>query len=199
MSRLIIVLLFLPLLIACTRGFKPPPNTFETWEKKGETLLDIKRALLECGYRNPSGGGNGWDMDTTILAQKCMLAEGYIQKSRIKVCSGWITSDGVKHENTSPACQPDAIIPTRSVERRLNSYYCTNYGKNTPECQPPGQESIPQKSSPADKPISGFEANDYFEQNRFREQTNQLQMDMQNNSNRQIEKMLKDTAPKLKH
>lgn len=194
MSRLIIVLLFLPLLIACTRGFKPPPNTYETWEKKGETFLDIKRALLECGYRNPTGGGNGWDMDATILAQKCMLAEGYIQKSRIKVCSGWITADGVKHKNTSPACQPDAIIPTRSVVRRLNSYYCTNYGKNTPECQSPGQGNAPQKSAPAEKPDS--DANHYFEQNRFREQSNQLQMDMQNNSNRQMEKMLRDTAPK---
>lgn len=47
--------------------------------------------------------------------------------------------------NSLAACQPDAIIPTRSVERRLSSAYCKGYGKNTPECLPPGQEYVPQQ------------------------------------------------------
>ncbi len=190
MDRLIIFILIIFSFLGCTRGFKPPPPEHETWRKHGATKLEIKRALLECGWYSPSGT-NPYESTNQEIAQwdRCMKNSGFVNSSYF--CEGL--------HNPPPACQPDAIIPTRSVERRLNSYYCTNYGKNTPECQPPGQESIPQKSSPADKPISGFEADDYFEQNRFREQTNQLQMDMQNNSNRQMEKMLKDTAPKLKH
>ncbi|WP_019219056.1 MULTISPECIES: hypothetical protein [Bartonella] len=34
-----------------------------------------------------------------------------------------------------PICRPGAVMPQRSVERRLNSPYCKKY-KNALECQP---------------------------------------------------------------
>jgi len=170
------------------------------WIKSGASPYESKVALLECGWPSPWPTGYGSDVarlsaNDKTLADRCMEISGFRYNDPFSgyrqklVCSDtWVAK--------YPACQPDAAIPTRSVERRLNSYYCTNYGKNTPECQPPGQEFIPQKSTPAERPVSNSEAYDYFEQNRFREQTNQLQIDMQNNSNHKMEKMLRDTAPK---
>jgi len=173
-------------LIGCTSGFKPPPPAYDRWKKSNVIKLEIKKALLECGYPTPSGVNAGSSNYEIARWNRCMKNSGFSKDEYF--CEGL--------HDPPPACQPDAIIPVRNVERRLNSHYCTNYGKSTPECQPPGQEFTPQKLAPVEKPISDSDANHYFEQNRFREQTKQLQIDMQNNSNRQMKKMLRDTAPK---
>lgn len=57
----------------------------------------------------------------------CMIQAGFQDKlGRVKWCE--------KYENL-PICQPGAVIPQRSVERRLNSPHCKE-NKEQPECQP---------------------------------------------------------------
>ena len=92
--------------------------------------------------------------------------------------------------NSLSACQLNAIIPTRSIERRLNSYYCTNYGKNTPECLPPGQEYIPQQNTqPTHKNGDGT----YQPMREYPDKTLQLQQQMQEQNNRDMNYLLRET------
>lgn len=202
-------------------SFQPIPPLFMLWKKPGATQLEVKMALLECGKPSPNPTGYGAEVanispNERVLADLCMEKSGFVTQDPFSAYKVVPTCKQSYHASF-PACQPDAIIPTRSVERRLNSWYCKlktdhdyclkhavvpsackqdNIKYLPPECQPPGQEFIPQRSTPAEKPVSNLEAYDYFEQNRLREQINQLQMDMQNSSNRQMEKMLRNTAPK---
>lgn len=110
---------------------KPAPQEYESWTKRGATQLDIKKALLECGKPSPSP--NAWayeyglglkdfqeQLNHQFLTDACMERAGYKIRwgdSVKKYCS-WD-----RHKNL-PACQPSAEIPERSVERRLNSWYC---------------------------------------------------------------------------
>jgi len=202
-------------------SFQPIPPLYMLWKKPGATQLEVKMALLECGKPSPNPRGYGLNIadispNDRVLADLCMEKLGFVTQDPFSAYKVVSTCKQSYHVNL-PACQTDAIIPTPSVERRLNSWYCKlqtdyayclkhavvpsackqdNFKHPSPECQLSAQEFIPQKSTLAEKPISDSETNDYFEQNRFREQTNQLQMDMQNNSNRQMEKMIRDSAPK---
>lgn len=204
---------------------KPPPQLHELWRKNGASFFEIRKSLLECGqvslgrttdqaYEDSGIFEKKEQVNHSFLVAKCMLNAGFIEQN-----TSWTLKDACanKRYRDYPACQPNAIIPMPSVARRLNSWhckietdydYCLKHAVNPPackpndfkhpppECQPPGQEFIPQKSSPAEMPAPDSDAYHYFEQNRFREQTDKLQQDMQNNSNKQMEKMLKDTAPK---
>lgn len=61
-------------------------------------------------------------MNYNIMTNFCMERSGFTRIGRLDatatVCS-W------EHNAHLPACQPGAEIPTRSVERRLNSWHCT--------------------------------------------------------------------------
>jgi hypothetical protein len=148
------ILWLLPLIIfaGCIKtSFQPIPPYYKLWIKPENSPLDSRIALLECGWPSPWPTGHGSDVATMsandkTLADRCMEISGFSYKDpfngyrRKLICSDpWVAK--------YPACQHDAIIPTRSVERRLNSYYCTGYGKNTPECLPPGHEYVPQQQS----------------------------------------------------
>lgn len=160
------------ILSGCLGGYgisnidKPAPQEYEAWVKPGATQLDIKKALLECGKPSPSPdvwayqyglGIKGVEdqLNHQLLTDICMEKSGYAIRwgdSVKKYCS-W---DRHKH---LPACQPGVAIPERSVERRLNSWYCRlktdldyclkhavvpsactgkhkDYNKPPPECQP---------------------------------------------------------------
>ncbi|MFZ3088594.1 MAG: hypothetical protein WA123_11075 [Methylotenera sp.] len=138
MLRVLFFFLIAYSLIGCVRGFQPPPPEHETWRKQGANSLEVKKVLLECGWYSPRGI-NPYESTNQEIAQwdRCMKNSGFVNSSYF--CEGL--------HNLPPSCQPDAIIPTRSVERRLNSAYCKGYGKNTPECLPPGQEHIPQQQT----------------------------------------------------
>ncbi len=103
----------------------------ESWTKDGATRLDIKKALLECGspstqtdrfiYEKSLGIKNSDDMlNHGLLTHACMENSGYMYW-RKGTFSDYCTVYNYKH---LPACQPGAVIPDRSVERRLNSWSC---------------------------------------------------------------------------
>lgn len=64
-------------------------------------------------------------LNQMILISKCMKASGFPYRDT-GTCDRW---------KDLPACKPDAVIPTRSAENRLNSAYCKTYPE-TRLCQP---------------------------------------------------------------
>ena len=98
-------------------------------------------------------------------------------------------------EEDIEACQPNATIPTRSIQHRLNSHYCTSYGKNTPECLPPGQEYNPPLKTQLQQ---NGDSGSYEPMEEYPEKSLKLQQEMQRDSNRQMDKLLRDIAPKTR-
>ncbi|WP_254474196.1 hypothetical protein [Bartonella sp. B1098] len=113
---------------------QPSRTAVDTWEKSGADQLEVKKALLECGMQYLDGRLNTdksmnerFNEEETVSV--CMIQAGFQDKvGRVKWC------EKEKYENL-PICQPDAVIPQRSVERRLNSPHCEEH-KEQPECQP---------------------------------------------------------------
>jgi len=125
---LLITLLLLGILNGCThKPFQPPRDEYEMWLTPNVSKLDIFKSLLECGMTDPFDGNveiNGrFDLNGYVSAKRCMESLGYVNASS-PICS---------ESSTLPACQPDAVIPKSSVERRLNSKYCQNMRKYYPE------------------------------------------------------------------
>lgn len=186
------------LMTGCIKSsFQPIPPLYMLWVKSGASHLDVKMALMECGWPSPNPSGYGQDTadmspNDRALTNLCMEKSGFATKDPF---NGYklIPTCEQPYQVKYPACQPNAIIPTRSVERRLNSAYCKGYGKNTSECLPPGQEYVPQEHTQPQQKNSG----DTYEPIReYPEKSIQLQQDMQNQSNHDMERMLRNTAPK---
>jgi hypothetical protein len=198
---------------------------YGVWQKPKikSTVVDIKKALLECGKISLGGVsqeiyekvGIIEDKDQTnhgFLVNRCMEGAGYVDTGRYKVkdfCS-WD-----KYKSLS-ACQPDAIIPTPSVERRLNSWYCkveTDYNyclkfalapqlcspekikTPLPECLAPGQAYAPQQSTEASS--KNYEET-VTPMRDYPEKSIQLQQNTQTQSNRDMKSLLKNTEVKRK-
>ncbi|WP_208433225.1 hypothetical protein [Bartonella taylorii] len=110
---------------------KSPPGEVYWWEKPGADFTEIGKALLECGMPSPNDldsenrevSNNGW---ATIHA--CMIQAGFHYKGRGNWCYTF------KEENL-PICRPGAVIPQRSVEKRLNSPFCKQHPEQY-ECYP---------------------------------------------------------------
>ncbi|WP_330169472.1 hypothetical protein [Bartonella grahamii] len=111
---------------------KTPTSSLAMWEKSGADFTEVGKALLECGMPTPYDkdpesrnlSNNAW---ATIHA--CMVQSGFRYKERE---GGWCYT--FRAENL-PICRPGAVIPRRSVKKRLNSPFCKKY-KNAPECKP---------------------------------------------------------------
>ncbi|WP_375660311.1 hypothetical protein [Bartonella sp. CL74QHWL] len=111
---------------------KPPPGEVYGWLKAGADFTEVGKALLECGlphlnYLEDEVQKLSNNENATIDA--CMVKAGF--RDRYGGPS-WCLNH--KAENL-PICQPGAVIPQRSVEKRLNSPFCKKY-KNADECQP---------------------------------------------------------------
>ncbi|WP_208442088.1 hypothetical protein [Bartonella raoultii] len=111
---------------------KPSPGYIYMWEKPGADFTEIGKALLECGMPSPYDA----DPETRNLSinaietiHGCMLQSGFYYKDK---WGGWCGNH--KAENL-PICRPGAVIPKRSVKKRLNSPFCKKY-KNSRKCQP---------------------------------------------------------------
>ncbi|MEL6093030.1 hypothetical protein [Bartonella schoenbuchensis] len=115
---------------------KTPTSSIGMWEKPGADFTEIGKALLECGMPTP------YDMDpesqkrsinakATVYA--CMLQDGFLYKDKEVLNMGGPCY--TFREENLPICQPGAVIPRRSVKKRLNSPFCKQY-KNADECQP---------------------------------------------------------------
>ncbi|UTO29001.1 hypothetical protein [Bartonella harrusi] len=119
------------LIIAGCDFFKPAPGYIYMWEKPGADFTEVGKALLECGMptpydEDPENRKLSINEDATIDA--CMVQAGFRYKGRGDWCYTF------KEENL-PICRPGAVIPQRSVEKRLNSPFCKQY-KNSRKCQP---------------------------------------------------------------
>lgn len=204
---------------------KPPPEDYELWVKQGKSQLQIKKALLECGAIAPST--LGWpygkayekigiverndQINHGFLVDRCMINAGFVEQN-----TSWTLKDTCAdmRYRDYPACQPNATIPTPSIERRLNSWYCktrTDYDyclmhALAPQlCSPEKTQNPPneclvdgQVSSPISQTHSSTQkTNNYLPPDRIQEQARQMQRDTQNQNNRQMNNMLKNTAPKF--
>ncbi|WP_273719059.1 MULTISPECIES: hypothetical protein [Bartonella] len=110
---------------------KPPRGETAVWEKPGADSTEVGKALLECGlphlnYLEDEVQKLSNNENATIDA--CMIQAGFRYKGSGSWCSPFNGRD-------LSICRPGAIIPKRSVEKRLNSPYCKKY-KNADECQP---------------------------------------------------------------
>ncbi|WP_375607590.1 MULTISPECIES: hypothetical protein [unclassified Bartonella] len=112
---------------------KPPLGEVAAWKKPGADFTEVGKALLECGmptpyYTDPESrklSNNAW---ATIHA--CMVQAGFHYENEHE--GGWCYT--FRAENL-PICRPGAVVPQRSVKKRLNSPFCKKY-KNAPECKP---------------------------------------------------------------
>ena len=132
-----IFLIAISLMLASCFGrkpFQPPPKEYEAWKKAGATELETKKMLLECGYPDPlNSGGYAWPINDMILSDLCLQTNGFVFNSD----RNWRSYMCPKNSKTNPpACQPNAVIPTPSIERRLNSPYCKKYPKSAPCAAP---------------------------------------------------------------
>ena len=183
----IVILLGVLCLEGCTPlgGFKPTPSEFENWTKRRTSVLEVKKALLECGvivlsHYQPiivEGKTIRQDQNSYLLGHRCMLSSGFEYIGEFGACK-------YKLDQSLSACQPDAIVPTRSVERRLNSYYCKDHGKNTLECQPAGQEATPHPT-----PLLPQNNGNNSSMCEYPDKTMQLPQDIQNQSNKDMTRM----------
>ncbi|ATP12310.1 hypothetical protein [Bartonella henselae] len=112
---------------------QPPVSSIGAWEKPGADFTEIGKALLECGMptpydRDPENDNRSFNQMATIDA--CMLQAGF--RYKYDVGGGWCGNH--KAENL-PICRPGAVIPQRSVKKRLNSPFCKKHPEQY-ECQP---------------------------------------------------------------
>lgn len=105
---------------------------YGNWQKPNDKveIVEIKKALLECNSPAPNPSDEQYkaigyvnfdeQMNLRFLVYKCMEFSGYVDTGRYTVTDYCAWN---KYKNL-PACKPDAVIPTPSIERRLNSRYC---------------------------------------------------------------------------
>ncbi|WP_343358361.1 hypothetical protein AAJP84_02540 [Bartonella schoenbuchensis] len=115
---------------------KPPLGYLAAWEKPGADFTEVGKALLECGMPTP------FDKDpesikisnnalATIYA--CMIQDGFRYKDKEVLNMGGPCY--TFREENLPICQPGAVIPRRSVKKRLNSPFCKQHPEQY-ECYP---------------------------------------------------------------
>ncbi|WP_375645231.1 hypothetical protein [Bartonella sp. OC71QHHN] len=111
---------------------KPPPGYLSMWEKNSVTdFTEVGKALLECGMPTPydvDPESENISINAKATTYACMLQAGFHYKGRGNWCYTF-------KEKNLPICRPGAVIPQRSVKKRLNSPFCKKY-KNSRKCQP---------------------------------------------------------------
>lgn len=106
------------------RAFEPPLPDYKLWMKSGASDVSVKKIRLECGATHAADGGSQQESNEIVLVHMCVENAGFQRvdfKGRITKAS---SQSWCKNWPNLPACQPGAVIPVPSVERRLNSNYC---------------------------------------------------------------------------
>lgn len=110
---------------------KPAPEAYEKWMKPGLSQIDIKKAMLECGAPHYAVTGFMYEKALGLKTLDEQLSHAFMVSACMEK-SGFVARwDSVEQSCRKfpkyqfyPACQPGAVIPERSVERRLNSWHC---------------------------------------------------------------------------
>ncbi|WP_375682212.1 hypothetical protein [Bartonella sp. CE47NXGY] len=116
---------------------KTPGGYLSAWEKNGVTnFTEVGKALLECGMPtpydvDPENRKQSINAKATIYA--CMLQSGFRYKDE-EVARAGGPCYTFRAENL-PICRPGAVIPQRSVKKRLNSPFCKKHPEQY-ECYP---------------------------------------------------------------
>jgi hypothetical protein len=184
------VFIFLSFLLlglnGCTNMDRVAPMSWTYYLSGGISESEIRVALLECGSNVPGDvrefykpSGNGFLLprlpsNDFMLVVKCMQNAGFTNSEFKNECN---------HPNAKDltACKPNAVIPKRSAENRINSPYCKIYSK-IKICQPDYVPSNAEPSKPASpKPISIAPSID---------PTTKLQNQVQKDSNAQMNQLL---------
>ncbi|MDI9071543.1 hypothetical protein [Xanthomonas oryzae] len=106
--------------------FQPNPDEYTMWSSSGASQLDVKKAMLECGYPSPFSINerqlNLFPSNNEVaLISRCMEKSGFVYKDKsYNFCRSF---------RDLPACQPDAPIRRRELSRRLDSSFCKKYTK----------------------------------------------------------------------
>ncbi|MGS0514984.1 hypothetical protein ACQR5T_06125 [Xanthomonas oryzae pv. oryzicola] len=123
------IFIFLALFAGCVNfvPFQPNPDEYQMWSAAGASQIDVKKALLECGYPTPFG----------IVDRELNLFPSSNEVSLMSLCmerSGFVYEDKnynfCKSFRDLPSCQPGALIPHRELSRRINSKFCKKYIKS---------------------------------------------------------------------
>lgn len=97
----------------------------------GFSLLEVKMGMLECGAPHYAPTSFMYEkalglrtldeqLSYAFMVSACMEKAGF----RARWDSVAESCRKLSQYNTYPVCQPGAVIPERSVERRLNGWYC---------------------------------------------------------------------------
>ena len=114
--------------------YQPPPPDFKYYAKVGASDDDKIRAMLECGRQSAFGTNysNGETQESVALAFRCMLQDGFRYTGLYLICEA-------ERNKKLPACQPNAVVPKRDPQLRLNSQFCKtqlSYYPNYKVCLP---------------------------------------------------------------
>ncbi|SSZ40859.1 hypothetical protein [Bartonella grahamii] len=112
---------------------KPLPGYVSVWKKPGTDFTEVGKALLECGMPTPDdifSENRKLSINARASIHACMIQSGFRYKDEHE--GGWCYT--FRAENL-PICRPGAVVPQRSVKKRLTSPFCKRY-KNAPECKP---------------------------------------------------------------
>lgn len=109
--------------------FQPNPPEYQVWSRPGVTEMDVKKAMLECGYPNPYElrySGQITTLDDIANINKCMISNGFSY--------GKDGYDFCDHHGLVKACQHGSVIPSRDVNKRINGGFCRAHSSD-PVCQ----------------------------------------------------------------
>jgi hypothetical protein len=128
-----VVVLLLTLCISGCLGwepFQPPPPEFESWAKVDVTSLNVKKAMLECGYPSPYQAAQ-WQ------AGKAVTQEEFAEMYMCMKSSGFVFAGGrydfCEHSRNLKACRSGVAPPARDINKRINGTFCHAHS-NDPVC-----------------------------------------------------------------
>lgn len=118
--RIMSAVLFVFAASCSTVPFQPPEPAYKLFSKHGVSEIEVRKAMLECGFSDPFIGRIDGKYDQFVLAGLCMEKDGFRFRvdDREGFCNGMKKSDN---------CNNDRQVPARSVERRLSGHYCRQF------------------------------------------------------------------------
>lgn len=124
--------LIVMLLLGCiNKPFQPAPEPWEIWQKRGASIVDVRRAMLECGYDFAEPPES---INSAVVVYQCMEKDGFKRKKADRIDLSFDSS--CRNFPEIPECKLSIDeVPSRDSARRLNSKFCKKY-QGASICQP---------------------------------------------------------------